>query len=130
MDIISKEHSEKMKLGKMPKEANIEELLTLPGSLQKSDVNRHDRDSEDNKTTLLGCKDLSIIEELTKKIVNNFNLFASKKKNGRKCKTPHKEEILKNGVLLIILSDEEAKDATSLNKEDKDEMRVVTYRDI
>jgi len=129
VDIISKEHSEKMKLGKMPKETNIEELLTLLESLQKSDVNRHARDSENNKTTLLGCRHLSIIEELTKKFVNNFNLFASKKKNGRKCKTPHKEEILKNSVLLIILSDEEAKDA-SLNKKDKDEMRVVTYRDI
>jgi hypothetical protein len=33
---------------------------------------------------------------------------------------------LKNGVLLIVLNDEETRDATSLREEDKDEMLVVT----
>jgi hypothetical protein len=40
------------------------------------------------------------------------------------------EEILKNCVLLIVLSNEEAKDATSLKEEDKDEMPFVIVRDI
>jgi len=51
---------------------------------------------------------------------NNFSLPTSKKKNGRKCKALHKEEISKNGILLIVLSDEEAKDVTSLSKENED----------
>jgi hypothetical protein len=47
-----------------------------------------------------------------------------------KCKAPHKEEILKNGVVLIVLSDEETKDATSFSEKDEDEMPIVTKRDI
>ncbi len=41
-----------------------------------------------------------------------------------------KEEILKNGLLLIDLSDEEVEDATSINKENEDKMLVVTEKDI
>jgi hypothetical protein len=37
---------------------------------------------------------------------------------------------LKNGVILIVLSNNEAKDATSLSEEDKDEMLVVIEKDI
>jgi hypothetical protein len=37
---------------------------------------------------------------------------------------------LKNGVFLIVLNDEETTDATSLREEDKDEMLVVTEKDI
>jgi hypothetical protein len=37
---------------------------------------------------------------------------------------------LKSGALLIILNDNERKDATSLNKEKKDKMLVMTERDI
>jgi hypothetical protein len=47
-----------------------------------------------------------------------------------KCKTPHEEEILKNDVLLIVLSDEEAKDATSFSEKDEDDMPIVTKRGI
>jgi len=54
MDIINKEHSEKMKLGKMSKETNSEKFFTPPKSLQESDVNMHTRNSENNKTTLSG----------------------------------------------------------------------------
>jgi len=46
-----------------------------------------------------------------------LSLPASKEKKGRKCKALHKEEILKNGVLLIVLSDNKAKDATSFSEE-------------
>jgi hypothetical protein len=42
----------------------------------------------------------------------------------------HKEKILKNGVLLIVLSNEEVKDATFLSKEDRDKMLVIIERDI
>jgi hypothetical protein len=65
MEIINKEYSKKTKLGKMSKETNIEKFFTPPNSLQKSDVNRHVKDSEDNITTLLGCKHSSAIKELT-----------------------------------------------------------------
>jgi hypothetical protein len=37
---------------------------------------------------------------------------------------------LKNGLLLIDLSDEEVEDATSINKENEDKMLVVTEKDI
>ncbi len=87
-------------------------------------MNRHVRDSED--ITLLGCRHSSTIEELTKQFANNFNLPASKKKKGQKCKSLNKEEIMKNGILLIVLSDKEVEDATSLCEEDKDEMLIVT----
>jgi hypothetical protein len=60
-------------------------------------------------------------------IIEDF--FLLKKKN-QKCKTMHKEEMLRNGVFLIILNDEEIEDATSFNEEDKDEMLVVRKRDI
>ncbi len=93
-------------------------------------MNRHARDNEDSKTTLLGCRHSSVIKELMKQFANNFSLLVSKKKKGWKCKAPHKEEILKNGVLLIFLNNKEAKDATSLREEDKDEMLVITERDI
>ncbi len=53
-----------------------------------------------------------------------------KRKKVEITKHPHKEEILKNGVFLIVLSDEEAKDATSLSGEDEDEMLVVTKKNI
>jgi hypothetical protein len=46
----------------MLKETNIEKLFVLLKSLLKSDVNKHTRDSKDNKTTLLGCNILSKIE--------------------------------------------------------------------
>jgi hypothetical protein len=42
----------------------------------------------------------------------------------------HKEEILKNGVFLIVSSDKEAKDATSFCEEDKDKMPIVIEKDI
>jgi len=53
-----------------------------------------------------------------------------KRKTGWKCKAPHKEEILTNGELLIILSNEETKDVTSFNEKDEDKMPIVTKRDI
>ncbi len=37
---------------------------------------------------------------------------------------------MKNGLLLIDLSDEEVEDATSLNEENEDKMLVVTEKDI
>jgi hypothetical protein len=35
---------------------NIEKFFTPPKSPQKSDVNRDVKDSENNRTTLLGCR--------------------------------------------------------------------------
>jgi hypothetical protein len=37
---------------------------------------------------------------------------------------------LENGVILIILNDDETEDATSLSEENKDEMLVMIERDI
>ncbi len=76
------------------------------------------------------CQDASMIKELTKLFVDNFNLLASHKKKGRKCKTLHKEEILKNGVLLIVLRDEEAEDAISFSEENENKMSVVIEKEI
>jgi hypothetical protein len=75
-------------------------------------VNRHSRNSENNKTTLSRWRHSSAIEELIEQFANNFSLSTFKKKKGWKCKAPHKEEILKNNVLLIVLSDKEADVAT------------------
>ncbi len=66
----------------MSKKTNIEELFISLESPQKSDVNRHARNSEDNKTTLLGCNHLNVIEKLTKQFADNFNLLTSKEKKG------------------------------------------------
>ncbi len=66
MDIINKEHSEKTKLGNMSEETDIEEVFTPPKRPQKSDVNRHAKDSENNKTTLSGGRHSSVIEKWTK----------------------------------------------------------------
>jgi hypothetical protein len=82
MDIINKEHIEKTKSGKMSKETNIEKFFTPPKSPQKSDVNRHAKYSENNKTTLSRGMHSNTIEELTKQVVNNFSLPTSKE---RKC---------------------------------------------
>jgi hypothetical protein len=47
----------------MSKKIDIEEFFTPLKNLQKSDVNRHARNNEDNKTTLTGCMHLNVIEE-------------------------------------------------------------------
>jgi hypothetical protein len=49
----------------MSKETNTKEFFTPRESLQKNDVNRHDRDIKNSKTTLLGCTYSSIMEEVT-----------------------------------------------------------------
>jgi hypothetical protein len=67
---------------------------------------------------------------LMEQFADSFNLLTSKEKKGWKCKALHKEEILKNSVFLIVLSNKETKDATSFSEEDKDKMPVVTKRDI
>jgi hypothetical protein len=41
-----------------------------------------------------------------------------------------KEEILTNGVLLIILSNKKMEDATSFSEENKDKMPVVIEKDM
>jgi hypothetical protein len=75
-------------------------------------VNRHAKDSEVSKTTLLKCRYSNELEKLKENFGCNFNFLAYKEKKVQKCKAPHKEEILKNGVLLIILNNEEAEDAS------------------
>jgi hypothetical protein len=42
----------------------------------------------------------------------------------------HKEEILTNGVLLIILSNKEMVDAMSFSEKNKDEMPIMIEKDI
>ncbi len=120
VEIISKkESSEKMKLGNMSKETNSEKFFTSLESPRKNDVNRHAKDSEDNITTMSRCRHSSTIKDLIKQFVNNFNLLASKEKRGQKCKATKKEGLLTNGVLLIVLSNDETHDATSLNEKMK-----------
>ncbi len=59
-------------------EINIKKFFTQLENLKKSDVNRHVKDNEVNKTTLSGCKHLNTIKELMKQFVDNFSLLASK----------------------------------------------------
>ncbi len=102
----------------MSKETNNEEFYILPKCPKKSDVNRHVRNIEDKMTTMWRCMHSSTIDDSMEQLANNFNLFISKEKNGRKCKAAHKEEIMRNGVVLIILSDKGIEDATSCNEEE------------
>jgi hypothetical protein len=66
VDIINKEHSVQNEVRKDSKETNIEEFFAPPKSPQKSDMNRHAKDSENNKTTLSGGSHLSAIEKWMK----------------------------------------------------------------
>jgi hypothetical protein len=56
MHIINKEHNEKMNLKNMSEETNIEEFFILPESPQKSDMNKHTINSEDNKKKIQDAK--------------------------------------------------------------------------
>jgi hypothetical protein len=67
---------------------------------------------------------------IDKIIYRQFQPSYIQRKKIQNCKAPRKEEILKNGVILIVLSNNKAKDATSLSEEDKDEMLVVTKKNI
>ncbi len=57
-----------MKLGKMSEKTNNEELFIPLESPQKSDVNRHARNSENNMTTMLGWRHSNVIDDLMEKI--------------------------------------------------------------
>jgi membrane carboxypeptidase/penicillin-binding protein PbpC len=103
----------------MLEETNIEEFFILPENPQKSDVNRHAINSEDRKKTLSRCKHLSTIKELMEQFANNFNLPASNKK-----KVKNAKHCTRKRSFLIVLSDEEVEDVTSLNKKNKD--KIVT----
>ncbi len=82
-------------------------------------MNRHAKDSDESMTTMSRCKHLNVIKDLTKQFANNFSLSLSKEKKGQKCKIGHKEEILRNGVLLIVLKDKKTKDAIAYSEEDE-----------
>jgi hypothetical protein len=45
-------------------------------------MNRHAKDSDESMTTMSGCRNLSVIKDLTKQFVNNFSLVPSKEKKG------------------------------------------------
>jgi len=64
-------------------------------------------------TTMSRCKNLNIIKDLTKQFANNFSFSPSEEKRGQKCKIGHEEKILRNGVLLIVLSDKKNKRCNS-----------------
>jgi hypothetical protein len=59
----------------MGEETKSEKLFTLPKSIQRSDVKRLARDSEERTMT--------VIKYMTKQFVDNFSLLRSKEKNGR-----------------------------------------------
>jgi len=82
-------------------------------------VNKHAKDSDESVTTILGCRHLSVIKDLTKEFANNLNLSPSKEKKGQKCKIGHEEKILRNGVLFIVLGDKKTNDAIASSEEDE-----------
>jgi hypothetical protein len=51
-------------------------------------------------------------------------------KNGEKCTSIHKEKIMTNGVVLIVLGDKGIEYVTSYSEEEEDEMPIMTKRDI
>jgi len=68
-----------------------------------------------------------LIEQFT----NNFSLNVFKKKKVPKSKIMEKDELLIDGVVLIVLSDEfEIEDVATSNEEDEYEMAIVTDCDI
>ncbi len=52
----------------MSEKTNNEELFIPLESPQKSDVNRHARNSENNMTTMLGWRHSNVIDDLMEKI--------------------------------------------------------------
>jgi hypothetical protein len=114
----------------MLEKTNNGEFFISPKSFQQNDMNRRARDSENNIITMSGCKHSSSIENLMEQFVDNFTFLVSKEKKGWKCKAPHKEEILTNDVLLILLSNEETKGVISFSEEDKDKMPIMSKKDI
>lgn len=93
-------------------------------------MNRHARDSENSMTSMLGCRHLNAIDDLTKQFANNFSLLASKEESGKKWKATNKEKIMTNCVGLIILSDKGIEDVTSCSEKEEDEMPIMIERDI
>lgn len=82
-------------------------------------------------TTMSGCKNLNIIKDLTKQFANNFSFSPSEEKKGQKCKIGHEEKILRNGVLLIVLSDKKNKRCNSFSwRRWTYEMPIVIKKDI
>ncbi len=57
-------------------------------------------------------------------------LFLPQEKNGEKCTSIHKEKIMTNGVVLIVLGDKGIEYVTSYSEEEEDEMPIMTKRDI
>jgi hypothetical protein len=53
-----------------------------------------------------------------------------KEKNGTKCTTTHKEKIMTDGVVLIVLNDKGIEDVTSYSEEEEDKMPIMIERDI
>jgi hypothetical protein len=53
-----------------------------------------------------------------------------KRENGKKCTTTHKEKIMTNGVVLIVLNDKGIEDVTSYSEEEEDKMPIMTNMDI
>ncbi len=72
---------------------------------------------------------IQVISDMMEQFANNFSLI-SKEKKGRKCKTMHKEEIMTNDVVLIVLSNKGIEDATPCNEEEDDKMRIMKKKDI
>jgi len=106
----------------MSVETNNEGLFTRPESPQKSDVKRLAKDSEE--------RTMIMIENMTEWFVDNFNLFHSKESKGQKYNVEHKQKTMTNGVVLNILSNEEAKSVRSFSEEDEEEILIIMERDI
>ncbi len=89
------------------------------------------KNSGDNITSILGCRHSNAIKHLIEQFTNNFSLNVFKKKKVPKSKIMEKDELLIDGVVLIVLSDEfEIEDLPTSSEEDEYEMAIVTDCDI
>jgi hypothetical protein len=83
------------------------------------------KDNGESITSTLGCRHLSVIEYLIEQFIDNFS-NVSKEKKVTKSKTMEKDELLINGMVLIVLSNKfKTKDGLACNEKDEYEMAIV-----
>jgi hypothetical protein len=85
------------------------------------------KNNRESTTSTLGCRHSSVVEHLVKQFVDNFSLNVFKEKEVAKLKTIEKDKLLKNSVVLIVLSDEsKSEDGRAYSEENEYKMVITT----
>jgi uncharacterized ubiquitin-like protein YukD len=86
------------------------------------------KDNGESITSMLRCRHSNGIKHLIEQFANKFSFNVYK---GCEIKIMEKDELLANGVVLIILSDEfETKNGLACSEKDEYEMAIVIDHDI